>query len=96
MNAFRALGPGPTRREVALVAKALREAGDDEVGPLLDYENNPELWARGNAIADEAGVYGFVALDLALAFHTRQLRCLIAEPEGGVTEGDPQGHGARG
>ena len=50
-------------------ATALRESGDEEVGPLLDYENNPELWDRCKAIADEAGAYGFVALDLAVALH---------------------------
>jgi Ribbon-helix-helix protein, copG family len=68
-NALRALGPGPTRREVAQVAAALRESGDGEVGPLLNYEENPELWDRCCAIADDAGAYGFVALDLAVAFH---------------------------
>ena len=52
-----------------MVAKALRESGDVEVGPLLDYANNRDLWQRCNALADEAGAYGFVALDLALAFH---------------------------
>jgi len=40
LNAFRALGSGPSRREIALVAKALRESGDVEVGPLLDYAKN--------------------------------------------------------
>lgn len=68
-NAFRALGPGPTRPEVALVAKALRESGDVAVGPLLDFENHPELWDRCSEMADEAGAYGFVQLDLAVAFH---------------------------
>jgi hypothetical protein len=68
-NAFRALGPGPSRREIALVAKALRENGDEEIGPLLDYENHKELYARCVEIADEAGAGGFVALDLAVAFH---------------------------
>jgi hypothetical protein len=53
-NAFRALGPGPTR---------------PEVGPLLDFENHPELWDRCSEMADEAGAYGFVQLDLAVAFH---------------------------
>ena len=51
------------------MAKALRESGDVEVGPLLDYANNRDLWERCIALADEAGAYGFVALDLALAFH---------------------------
>ena len=69
LNAFKVLGSGPSRREIALVAKALRESGDVEVGPLLDYANNRDLWERCIALADEAGAYGFVALDLALAFH---------------------------
>jgi hypothetical protein len=58
-----------TGAKIGLVATALRESGDEEVGPLLDYENNPKLWNRCKAIADEAGAYGFVALDLAVAFH---------------------------
>jgi hypothetical protein len=67
-NAFRALGPGPTRREVAQVA--LRESGDVEVGRLLEGRcNGTHEWERCVAIADDAGAYGFVALDLALAFH---------------------------
>ena len=69
LNAFKALGSAANRREIGLVAAALRESGDEEVGPLLDYANNPELWDRCEAIADEAGAYGFVALDLAVAFH---------------------------
>ena len=67
---------------MARVALALRESGDEEVGRLLDYENNRELWARCNAIADEAGAGGFVALDLALAFHNpANFATLMADPE---------------
>lgn len=69
LNAFKALGPAATRREIALVATALRDSGDEDGGPLLDHESNPEGWGRCCAIADEAGAYGFVALDLAVAFH---------------------------
>jgi hypothetical protein len=48
---------------------------------LLD-ETRPELWDRCNAIADEAGASGFVALDLAVAFHNPEAFAkLIAEPE---------------
>lgn len=68
-NAFKALGPAPTRREIATVASALRESGDEDVGRLLNYEENPQGWDRCCAIADEAGAHGFVALDLAVAFH---------------------------
>jgi hypothetical protein len=69
LNAFKALGPGPTRREIATVASALRESGDEQVGRLLNYEEHPQDWDRCCAIADEAGAYAFVALDLAVAFH---------------------------
>ena len=69
LNAFKALGPGPTRREVAQVASALRESGDEEVGRLLDWEEHPQDWDRCCAIADEAGAFGFVALDMALAYY---------------------------
>jgi hypothetical protein len=79
-NAFRALGRGPVRREVALVAKALRDSGDEEVGPLLDYENRPELWDRCEEMADEAGAFGFVALDLALAFHNPRYFARYLDP----------------
>jgi hypothetical protein len=52
------------------------------VGPLLDYENHPELWDRCEEMADEAGAFGFVALDLALAFHNpSHFASLIAEPD---------------
>ena len=81
-NAFKVLGSGPTRREVVSVAAALRESGDEVVGPLLDYANRAELWDRCEAIADEADAYGFVALDLAVAFHNPEAFAkLIAEPE---------------
>jgi hypothetical protein len=52
------------------VADALRESGNEEVGPPLDYANNPAGWDRCVAIADEAGAFGFVALDLAVAYHS--------------------------
>ena len=51
------------------MAAALRESGDQEVGPLLNYKENPELWDQCVEIADQAGAFGFVALDLAVAFH---------------------------
>jgi hypothetical protein len=80
-NAFRALGSGATRREIATVASALRESGDEEVGQLLDYESHPEEWVRCGEIAEEAGARGFVALDLALAFHNPEgFAKLICDP----------------
>ena len=39
-NAFRALGPAAERREIAKVARALRESGAEEVGRLLNYEEH--------------------------------------------------------
>lgn len=65
LNAFRALGPGATRREIASVAAALRNSGDEEVEGLL---GDCEGWERLEAIADEGGAYGLVALDLVMAF----------------------------
>lgn len=86
-NAFRALGSAIDRREIALVATALRESGDEEIGPLLDYENNPELWARCEEMADETGAHGFVALDLALAFHNPEgFAKLICDPSTAVVD----------
>ena len=41
-TAFQALGPAATRREVALVAKALRERGDEEVLGLFGAGTEPE------------------------------------------------------
>jgi hypothetical protein len=81
-NEVRALGSAATRREMALVAKALRESGGEEVGRLLDYDGHPELWDRCSEMADEAGAYGFVQLDLAVAFHNpAHFPSLIAEPD---------------
>jgi hypothetical protein len=68
-NAFKALGSAATAQEIASVAGALRRSGDYDVGALLDYVSNREGWGRCVAMADEAGAYGFVALDLAVAFH---------------------------
>jgi hypothetical protein len=69
LNTFKAFGPGASRREVAQVAAALRESGDEDMGRLLNYEENQRDWDRCCAIADDAGAYAFVALDLAVAFH---------------------------
>jgi hypothetical protein len=57
-------------------------SGDGEVGPMLDYENNPDLWKRTDELAEEAGSSGFVALDLAVAFHNPEVFAkLIVDPE---------------
>jgi tryptophan synthase alpha subunit len=69
LHAFRALGAAATAEEIASVAKALRKSGDQEVGALLDYVSNRQGWRRCVAMADDAGASGFVALDLAVAYH---------------------------
>ena len=68
LNAFRALGPGPTRREIAQVAAALRDSGDEEALALFqppggEYFDH-EACAAVAEIADQAGVGGLVALNL--------------------------------
>jgi hypothetical protein len=72
-SAFKALGPGASRREIAQVAAALHESGDEEAGRLLNCAiwtdgHNPDLWDRCVEIAEEAGAGPFVALDLVMAF----------------------------
>jgi hypothetical protein len=59
--AFRALGDGPTWRELELVADAIRESGDEPALALF------EGWGTFDAlvaVAEEAGAGGLVALDL--------------------------------
>lgn len=68
-NAFRAVGAAATAQEIASVAQALHQSGDQKVGTLLDYVSKREGWRRCVAMADEAGASGFVALDLAVAYH---------------------------
>jgi hypothetical protein len=65
LNAFRALGPNPSWREVTGVAEALRASGDREIERLL----SPQGRDRCCEIAHQAGAGGFIALDLAVAFH---------------------------
>jgi hypothetical protein len=67
-NAFRALWPGPTRREIATVAKALRESGHEETLALFRPPGG-EYFDRGACdavieVAEEAGAGPFVGLDL--------------------------------
>jgi hypothetical protein len=68
LSAFRALGPGATRREIATVAKALRESGDEETLALFrppggDYFDHKACDAVIE-IAEQAGAGPFVGLDL--------------------------------
>ena len=92
-NAFRALGPTATRREIATVAKALRESGDEEVLALFrppggEYFDH-EACAAVTEIAEEAGAGGFVALDLYtevirpgwLPFPVHWRQAAVSEPE---------------
>jgi hypothetical protein len=67
-SAFKALGPGASRREIAMVADALRESGDEEVLALFrppggEYFDH-EACAAVTEIAEQAGAGGFVGLDL--------------------------------
>jgi hypothetical protein len=77
--AFKALGTNPARREIAQVARALRESGDDEVRQLVnpppaimfaDPESVPfdrEAFDRVRLVAESVGVGRYVALDLYTA-----------------------------
>jgi hypothetical protein len=62
--AFEALGPGPTRRELALVARVLRESGDEETVALFAEPFSEGVSSRLAELAEQAGASGFVALDL--------------------------------
>ncbi len=76
-RAFQAIGPpGPQyRREVALVAKAIRESGDDEALALFGVGAEPdpdpafdhEARRRVTEAAEHAGADGLTALDLYTA-----------------------------
>lgn len=67
-SAFQALGAGPSRREIATVARALRESGDEETLALfrpLEGENfDREACAAVSEVAEQAGAGPFVGLDL--------------------------------
>jgi hypothetical protein len=69
--AFHALGPAATRREVALVAQALRESGDDATlamfRPLDGAYFDRESCAAVTEVAERAGAGGFVGLDVYTA-----------------------------
>jgi hypothetical protein len=82
-NAFKALGPAATRREIALVAAALRDSGDEEAAALLSAANLDPLYA----IADEARAYGFVALDLVMAYRNPQGFATLVRAEQPSTQG---------
>jgi hypothetical protein len=62
-NAFKALGMGPSRRELGLVATAIRESGDEEALALWGDNYGPR-YRRLTELAVEAGAGGLVALDL--------------------------------
>jgi hypothetical protein len=71
---------------------ALRDSGDaEEVGRLLDYSEDAKDWDRCCEIADEAGAYGFVALDLALAFHNPRAFAKLIPMEQGAEPPRPPG-----
>jgi hypothetical protein len=68
--AFQALGMGPSKREIALVAKAIRESEDEEALALFRAGSQPDpvfdrvACAAVTEIAERAGAGGLVALDL--------------------------------
>jgi len=63
LGALRALDLGPRQGEIELVANALRNSDDPEVRALLSLPE-AEGWERVRSIALDAGLSGFVALDL--------------------------------
>jgi hypothetical protein len=52
------------------VAESLWKSGDEEIVPLLDYASRSEAWERTLIMAEKGEAYGFVALDLATAYHS--------------------------
>jgi len=82
-NAFRALGPAATRREIATAAAALRESGDEEADGLLTADDPGPL----NAIAYETGAYRFVALDLVMAYRNPEGFATLVRAEQPSTQG---------
>lgn len=75
LAAFKALGPAPSRRELALVAKAIRESGDEEALALFGAGREPEpdpafdhdACDRVTEVAEQAGAGFHVGLDLYTA-----------------------------
>ena len=69
-RAFAALGPAPTDRELALVADAVRNSGDEEAIAALEADYDDPAWKELDAVAIESGASAFVALDLKTVFCT--------------------------
>jgi hypothetical protein len=67
--AFKALGMGPSRRELGLVATAIRDSGDEEALALWGDYCGPG-YRRLVELAEEAGSSGLVALDLYVEVDT--------------------------
>lgn len=63
-RAFTALGMGPTRREIALVAQTLRDSGDEAVLVIERAACRREEFRALVELAEAAGSSAFVALDL--------------------------------
>jgi hypothetical protein len=63
VQAFTALGMGPSMTETALVASALRASGDRATLALFEGDTKAAM-ERLEAVAVEAGSCGLVALDL--------------------------------
>ncbi len=71
LAAFKALGPGPSRRELGLVADAVRDSGDREALALWDGPDYGPGYKRLVELAEQAGAGGFVVLDLYVEVYTR-------------------------
>jgi hypothetical protein len=68
-RAFQALGPGPSQREVVLVAQAIHDSEDqDAISALEATLDDDEAWHALVNLAQASGSSGFVALDLKAEF----------------------------
>lgn len=66
--AFAALGSEPTRREIMLVARAIRASGDERALALFPADDvHFDHVGPVQELAKRAGVDGFIALDLYAA-----------------------------
>lgn len=67
-GAFTALGPGPTRGELAYVVETLQRSGDRETLAVLDAAaaGDDDALKRLHAIAERAGSLAVLGLDMAV------------------------------
>jgi hypothetical protein len=68
-KSFYALGADASPREIKLVADTLRASGDTPTLRVLEAAaDDLRAFEALCRVADEAGAYGFVALDLVMAY----------------------------